>query len=164
MRRADTGKLWNDVQMIEGEPATWVRQAYVSHFVSQDSEYFRSRTRRLQRDSGGSFYDGYLWDCLRHPELVREDAFLEELNCHGIVYVMTDLHSDDKVQTCHYWRFPKPNVLVLQAKLLPKLLPLLPDDLYVFDASLCWSLIVIHEIYEDGSTICYRATPVKQRD
>lgn len=147
-----------DIRMIDGEQATRLRQGYVSRFVKQDSQYFRSRIERLQRHADGYYYDGYLWDCLQRPELIRQDAFFEELSHHNAVYVMSDLHSNNKVRVDDYWSFPKCNVLVTQVTSLPALLPLLPDDLYVFDESLNWSLVVTHEIYEDGSTIFYRAT------
>ncbi len=147
-----------NVPMVDPARARELRQAYIDRFVNQESPYYQSRIQTRHRYPDGLYYDGYLWDCFRHPQLIPDEEVLEELTRHDRVYIMWDLHSDKKVWVENYFRFPKEAILVVPGRRVPEFLPLLPDDLYFFDDSLDWTVALTHEIFRDGSDLAYRAT------
>ena len=67
---------------------------------------------------------------------------------------MADDHSHNRVITPPLWPYPPNSVAVLPPNLLLQLLPALPEDIYVFDSSVSWTLILTHE-YDDRQRICF---------
>jgi len=59
--------------------------------------------------------------------------------------VFADDHSRDSVVGAPLWPFPPYSVIVLAPNQLLQLLPALPEDIYVCDQSLLWTLILTHE-------------------
>ena len=58
---------------------------------------------------------------------------------------MADNHSRDRVINDPLWPYPTDSVIVLSPSLLIQLLQALPEDLYVFDSTFEWTLILTHE-------------------
>ena len=77
----------------------------------------------------------YLWECLRQWTRLPESQFPEKLQRHPSVYALADDLSRERVPGAPWWPFPVGSVISLSSALLWQLLPALPSDLYVFDAS-----------------------------
>lgn len=66
---------------------------------------------------------------------------------------MWDIHSCDKILIPNYWKFPKTQVLYTDGwKEIFK--NDLPEDIYVFDETFCWSVVYTHETDEDDKRYC----------
>jgi hypothetical protein len=63
----------------------------------------------------------------------------------GEVLVLWDLHPDGRVLVEDYWKFERDDVLSLDFKLLLGNLRHLPEDVYIFDRSFRWTLVLTHE-------------------
>jgi hypothetical protein len=83
---------------------------------------------------------------------INESAYLKG----GTVYAMWDIHSRERILIPNYWKYPKAAILRgMGSDLLPAA-PELPEDLYLFDDSLEWTLITTHE--NDGRRrLCFAA-------
>jgi hypothetical protein len=145
----------NRVSVIEGDQADGIRQQYIDRFVDTDSDWFQQRIAVLKPFTDGLLYTGYLWDCLVHWERISEDQVLESLRTLDVVSVFWDQHSAARIPVEDYWKFPKRSVLELSALDLGAGLEYLPEDIYIFDDRLNWSLIFTHEF--DNGRVCVRA-------
>jgi hypothetical protein len=67
---------------------------------------------------------------------------------------MWDLHSRDKIHVPDYWKFGRDSVLLVEPEILADNLGHLPEDIYVFDKELSWTLIATHEHSDDNPRIC----------
>ncbi len=145
--------------VIQGERADILRQAYIDRFVDTESELYKTRiaVRRPFRD--GLFYTGYLWECLKHSERIAEDQINDDRLLDKIVYVFWDLHSSEKIWIKDYWKFPKDAVLQLKYRDVLQGSQYLPEDIYIFDDSMEWSLIFTHETDLDNVRFYFRAIP-----
>jgi hypothetical protein len=143
------------VSVVTGDRADGIRQEYIDRFVDTDSDWFRKRIAVLKAFTDGLLYTGYLWDCLIRWERIAEDHLFETLRALDVVYVFWDLHSAERIPIERYWRFPKPSILELSASDLEAGLAYLPEDIYIFDERLNWSLILTHEF--DNGRVCVRA-------
>jgi len=103
--------------------------------------------------SDGEHYTGYLWDCLRVFKRFTYQRFIQEVVRYSEVCMMADDHSRDRVINPPLWPYPPYSVVQLPPNLLLQLLPALPEDLYVFDSSASWTLILTHE-HDDQRRIC----------
>ena len=143
------------VRLLEIHAAAKWRAAFTHAFVNESSPYYKKHIGHLNLCSDGMFYEGYLWDCIDNLQPVTFDDFnrrLKERN--GSVMVMWDLHSHDKIHIPDYWKFEKSAVLSVDTFILAEGLAHLPEDLYIFDESLSWTLVATHEYRQDDSRIC----------
>lgn len=103
-------------------------------------------------------YEGYLWDYFVSPVVVSERAAPAEIErAPSDVYVMWDLHAGDRVASPDYFRFPLGTVLRVRPSRLLAGQRWLPEDLYVFDDSMAWSVALTHE-WIDDARYCLAAT------
>ena len=144
--------------VMRGEKAEEVRQAYIERFVDTKSEGFQRYIAVRVPFEDGLYYTGYLWDCLKHSELITEDQLLADLSLRKAVQVLWDLHSAERILIEDYWKFPRDAILRLDARDLASGLTYLPEDIYIFDDSLGWSLILTHEYLDGQSRYCLKAT------
>ena len=66
---------------------------------------------------------------------------------------MWDIHSCDRIFIPDYWKFPKNAVLFADAW-KDTFRRELPEDIYVFDDTLSWSVIFTHETDEKAESYC----------
>jgi len=137
------------VTVYQDDRADEIRRRYIDHFVNTNSDWFQERIAVLKPFKDGLHYTRYLWDCLKHWERISEDRFFGQLRTYGIVNVFWDLHSSERIFIEDYWKFPKASVLQLDAHDLEAGLEYLPEDIYIFNEDLTWSLILTHE-YDNG--------------
>jgi len=143
------------VRILPLEEGRHARSQYIETFIDIESDWYREKIAVLSPCSDGYCYQGYLWDCLKSHKVIRQEQFVERIANRGLVFVMWDIHSHDKIPIEHYWKFGKSDVLELPGNLLVRNLHNLPDDLYVFDSSYSWTFISTHE--DDGVDRLYVA-------
>ena len=112
-----------------------MRDAYLAVFIDTASERYQRDIAMLRQFSDGLHASRYLWECLRQWTRLPESQFPEKLQRHPSVYALADDLSRERVPGAPWWPFPVGSVISLSSALLWQLLPALPSDLYVFDAS-----------------------------
>ncbi len=142
------------------DASTW-RTRYIEAFVDTTKEYYKKHVERLKRYSDGLFYEGYLWNCIKSNWLaVSFEDFCMRLRSHKQpVFVMWDLHSRDKIPVEDYWKFDRENVLAVSPDVLAANLEYLPEDIYVYDPTLSWSLSATHEHTDTNPRLCVSVGP-----
>lgn len=131
-------------KILSPEESTRWRRAFIDAFVDVKSDYFR--TYLAPRPcSDGDHYIGYLWDCLRSRTRISSRELRERVGTYSNVFVMADDHSRDHKINTLMWPYAPRSVASFQSKHLVHGFKSLPDDLYIFDSSLSWTLVLTHE-------------------
>lgn len=130
-----------------------LRERYISTFVNIQSKMFIDSVQTRFRFSDGLCYTGYLWDCLKKPVVVSEAELAQELITKKDIYIMWDIHSQDRIFVPNYWKYPKECILYAKnwSEVVRKELP---EDIYVFDESFAWSAIYTHETDLKNAPYC----------
>ena len=130
--------------ILPADDSTLWRQAYIEAFVDTSSEYYQRWIAQPRQFSDGIHYTGYLWDCLRSPSGITIQRFRHEVVRHPEVFVMADDHSRDRIPA-PLWPYPPLSVACFKPQPLLESLDTLPEDIYVFDSSVSWTLVLTHE-------------------
>ena len=133
---------------LSPEESTFWREIYLEQFVDTSGAEYQKRILTRQSFSDGLHYTGYLWECLRSPSRITIQRFRHEIVLHPKVFVMADDHSRDRVMGAPLWPYPQNSVALFTPETLLKSLGTLPMDIYVFDSSLSWTVVLTHE--DDG--------------
>lgn len=143
------------VVVIEGERADQIRATYIARFVYTTSEYYRTRIAIRRRFRDGDHYTGYLWGSLKQSECIPEARILaNDRRLDDRVWVFWDLHSNQQQVVPNYWKFPKAAVLEVRYGDLLAGLHHLPEDIYITDEEMTWSVVLTHEYLEGDVRIC----------
>jgi hypothetical protein len=139
--------MYEDAQprILSPEDSAFWRQIYLEAFVDTDSEHYRRYIASPRTFSDGVHYEGYLWDCLRWPADITFQRFCHEVVRHPAVMVMADDHSGDRIIGAPLWPYRQSSVVRFTPRALLESLESLPEDLYVFDDSVGWTLVLTHE-------------------
>lgn len=147
------------ISVIGGTDAEQMRKRYVLRFVDTESERFRQSIAVRTAFADGSYYTGYLWDCMKASVVVAEKEIVRDLErVDQAIYVMWDLHSAQRIKIPNYWKFPKEAVLSLTPRQLLAGLVYLPEDIYIFDSELIRTWIFTHEYMDNGQRFCLAGT------
>ena len=141
------------VQLLSPDDSSIWRLAYIDAFVDTTSEHFKRHIGSPRQFSDGIHYEGYLWECLRSPARISYQRFCLEVVRHSELLVTADDHSRDRVIGAPLWPFPRNSVVRFEPQILLNSLAVLPEDLYVFDPSVLWTLVLTHE-YTSKNRIC----------
>ncbi len=143
------------IQVIQGDEADILRQMYISSFVMTKSAYYHQYIETIYNDDDGPFYTGYLWDTLKQWKRISLFTAKDYIETRTQdIYVFWDIHSATRIFIPEYWKYPKNAVLKIPAQAFEALLDTLPEDIYIFDDSLSWSVIFTHEELKPGRRIC----------
>lgn len=143
------------MEVISDPEATKLRNHFITSFLDMDSEWYKTKIEERKLFSDGWYYTGYLWECIKKFELRRVIDILEALQLMDqTIYVMCDMHSNDSVRVQDYWKFPRESVLAGESKNLALGLGYLPLDIYIYDKTFDWTLILTHEHDDKGRTCC----------
>jgi hypothetical protein len=126
------------------DSALW-REAYLQAFVDTVCDHYKQYIATPRQFSDGVHYEGYLWDCLPKSQRITVQRFRQELARHNEVLVMADDHSRDRVMGPPLWPYAPYSVARFRAPGLLQSLRSLPEDIYVFDESVSWTLVLTHE-------------------
>jgi hypothetical protein len=136
------------------DSAFW-RESYLDAFVDTTSDHYQGYIASPRQFSDGIHYEGYLWDCLHSPTRITVQRFRQELANYFEVLVMADNHSRDRIIGPPLWPFPPCSIARFRSVWLVEWLRSLPEDIYVFDSSLSWTLVLTHE-YDAKRRFCLR--------
>jgi hypothetical protein len=140
-------KKISTLSSIEGEE---IRSRYIKTFVDFEGEFYKANIETKHKFSDGYCYTGYLWDCLVSPIIISQEYLEATQKNLGSVYVFWDIHSCERIFIDEYWKFGKDSVLQLDMKILMSGKVHLPEDIYIFDESFDWTLILTHEHTSSG--------------
>ena len=132
-------------QILSPEDSTLWRQAYLEAFIDTSSEHYQRYIASRRQFSDGIHYEGYLWDHLRSPSRITIQRFRHEVILHPEVFVLADDHSRDRIPGAPLWPYRPYSVARFHPQVLLQSLEFLPEDIYVFDSSVSWTLVLTHE-------------------
>jgi hypothetical protein len=118
----NTSQNDNPPRPLSADESSFWREAYADKFVDTDCEQYRQYI--------ASQGNGLLWESIRSGFRITIQRFLAELAAKSEVLVMADYN---RPITCFH------------SSSLMESLASLPDDIYVFDSSLSWTLVRTHE-------------------
>jgi hypothetical protein len=134
--------------ILSPEDSAFWRRAYLDAFIDTGSEHYQRYIASPRQFSDGLHYTGYLWDCLRSPSRITIQRFSHEVIRHPELFVLADDHSRDRIPGAPLWPYPAYSVARFEPQVLLGSLDSLPEDIYIFDSSMAWTLILTHE--DDG--------------
>jgi hypothetical protein len=147
------GTRKSELRILPRKESATLREAYLQAFVDRSSAHYQTYIEARFQFTDGAHYTGYLWDCIRGGIRITYERFCHEVVRHREVHVMADDHSRDRVISDPLWPYAPNSVAILQPNLLLQLLQALPKDIYVFDESMSWTLILTHE-HDERRRIC----------
>lgn len=133
-----------------------IRKKYIEKFVNTESDVYQEQINALRKYRDGYCYQGYLWDCIIGSTIVDEDFIARAVSANEQVYVFWDIHSSERILIKDYWKFEKDDVLQMSMKLLVENEVFLPEDIYIVDKDITWTLIKTHEDI-DGKRYCMKS-------
>ncbi|WP_040948961.1 hypothetical protein [Gorillibacterium massiliense] len=145
----------DQVEVINPIEAETFRKSYLDCFINTNSKQYIDNIEKLYLFSDGFCYIGYLWDCLNQKRPDDFENLINELPITPIL-VMWDIHSKERIFIDNYWIFNKADIIRLDKEKLINNLELLPEDIYIFDESLKWSIIFTHEEITQGKRYCLK--------
>ena len=133
------------VTLLDKEQRNFLRNKYIMTFIDVNSEWYHEWIEKRKRYCDGDCYLGYLWDCLKAKDLI-DKAYIEHLHGQlGQVFVFWDIHSCERIFIKDYWKFDKDAMLFVDFDVLLQGTKYLPEDIYIFDQTFKWTLILTHE-------------------
>ena len=147
--------------VLDSNKSDAIRQKYIETFVDTESKYYAEKIEKRIEFSDGLCYIGYLWDCLKKPNVVSEDELEKVLKDKKCFYIMWDIHSADRILIPDYWKYPKSSILVTD-NWSSEIKSELPEDIYMFDDTFTWSAVYTHETDAKENPYCiYLSKQVK---
>lgn len=138
-------ELKNNVEYLSKDYAYSLREKYIDKFINKNCKHYKDNISVVKECSDGLCYSGYLWDCLKNYISVTFDEINTYRNLLKQVLIFWDIHSKDKIWVEDYWKFGKESVLKINFDILMDNLEYFPEDIYIFDNSKEWTLILTHE-------------------
>lgn len=149
-------KFKKAIEIIPENEAQKLRQHYIDTFINVDKEYYKKYIEIRHNYSDGLCYTGYLWDCLNDVSVIDIESIKEIVPMLNEVFVFWDVHTKENIFIEDYWKFGKEDVLKLDLELLIMNIQFLPEDIYIFNEDLTWTIILTHEYFE-GKRWCLKS-------
>lgn len=140
----------SNVDVLDKQKCIELRKRYIDRFIDKNQKMYYEQIDKKYIFVDGHCYLGYLWDFLLDKELVSEDCIKELLQKKTQLYVFWDIHSCEKIFIKNYWNFDKEAILKMNFDVLTKGLQYLPQDIYIFDDNMDWTVAYTHENINDG--------------
>lgn len=139
----------SSIQILDKQRGNELRKQYIDCFIDNNQKSYHEQIERKHKFVDGYCYLGYLWDYLIDREIVSEE-YIESISKKlGQVYVFWDIHSSERIFIKDYWRFDKDAMIKLDFDMLLAGLKHLPEDIYIFDDTLKWTIAYTHEEIAD---------------
>ena len=136
------------MEIIEGSRFSTIKDLFITQFLNSSSSFYLEHIKKKHRFSDGMFQLGYLWDCLNEYNKKSEKYCLDILSSKNEFYVMWDSLSSEHIFIPNYYNYPKEACLKLSFKEFSEIAKTLPEDVYFFDDTFSWYIILTHE--DDG--------------
>lgn len=146
-------ELKEKIEYLPIDMALTIRNKYINKFINTKSDHYKKFISTVNEYSDGICYTGYLWDCLINPSIIRFDEVSTYRRLLKQVMIFWDIHSKEKIWVDDYWKFGKDSILQLDYGDLLDNLEYYPEDVYIFDNSMKWTLVLTHED-NNGIRIC----------
>lgn len=144
------------VTILKDSDQSELRSKYIAKFINTNHEWYHEYIEETKKCVDGECYLGYLWDFLKNPVLISRGEIEKLGKCLGDVYVFWDIHSCERIHIPDYWKFKRNAVLKLSFSDLLGGLNFLPEDIYICNEDLEWTLILTHEDI-DGVPYCLKS-------
>lgn len=139
--------------VLDSKKSDTLRCNYIKNFVDTVSAYYKENIESKTMFSDRLCYTGYLWDCLQNPSIISECEADKFLSGKQKIFIMWDIHSCERIFIPDYWKFPKTKLLYTDTW-VETYKASLPEDVYVFDDTLSWSVIYTHETDANNNRYC----------
>ena len=139
--------------VLDGLDAKRLRNLYVLNFINTASSYYNKYIQQKIKFDDGMFYPGYLWDCTLSPQIVSEEDALKIVQDKEKMYIMWDDHSCQRCVMTKEWNYSKQDILLIDKWACVNRLNM-PEDMYVFDDTFSWSIVITHETNTKNETYC----------
>ena len=135
------------IRILDKEEATRYRSLYIKKYVDPytHAKYYQERIEQLHTFSDGLCYEGYLWDFLKSETYIEETQLEKYRKFLKQVLVFWDNNSKDRIFIKDYWKFGKKDRIELDFNLLLNHLKLFPEDIYITNKTLRWTIVLTHE-------------------
>jgi hypothetical protein len=154
----------SEVEVITGERASNIRQAYISKFIDVSRPGYQKHIAIMREYRDGAYYSGYLWEYLRRWERIAEKDLYDAMAPATDVYAFWDLHSSDRILIPDYWKFPRDAVLSGTYSIIVRGRGWLPEDLYLCSVDMSKSVVLTHESDPEGAQLIACACPNDGQD
>ncbi len=141
------------MNILDATKSDELRSEYIQSFVDTTKDYYLELIKHKTEFSDGLCYIGYLWDCLKNPQVISETEVSRILQDKKNIYIMWDIHSYERICIPNYWKYSKTSVLTTNTW-SDALKSDLPEDIYLFDDTFSWSVIFTHETDEQNNNFC----------
>ena len=147
------------LRILGKEEAAKYRDSYIEKFIDPHThaKCYQERIERLHEFSDGFCYEGYLWDFLKLETYIGETQIEEYRNFLKQVFVFWDNKSRDRIFIKDYWKFGKKDIVELDYNLLLDHLEFFPEDIYITDEALRWTIVFTHEDDLSGKRLIIQA-------
>lgn len=151
------------IYTVVGRPAnTLLRQRYTDRFIDTTLDHYEEHIATLRQCEDGLCYAGYLWVFIKGNEKYQYERTMEQALSYLLeksqVYVMWDLFSKERIRLKKVLtdNYPKDTVIAMAVDELCRTITsewdvwddttrYLPEDIYIFDDSMQWTVIFTHE-------------------
>ena len=149
-------------RIVDKEKSESLRKEFIKTFVNTEADKYHEYIEVMHSYNDGEFYNGYLWDFLRHNDNYEKECSMQcagEYLCgKNSVYIMWDLYSNQRVLDGSRFavEYPKNIIIEMSGSRLTEVVidkwnqgiqvpHWLPEDIYCFDESMSWYVIFTHE-------------------
>ena len=149
--------------ILTNADAEYIRNVFLESFIDVNSVYYQNYIHQRILFSDGWCYTGYLWDCILNKTVVSVRYILEHIKMQNSpIYILWDIHSNERIMIRDYWKYPKTAVLKVDADYVESVIDELPEDCYFFDETLSWVAAFTHEELKPGKRMCFYAEVEKR--
>lgn len=125
------------------------RECFIEAFVDRKSPFYTERILKPTACPDGVCYYGYLWECLKKPELVSMTFVMHFLGIRTEpIHAMCDLHP--RPYFPRNWNWSQNTVFTFLPEDAQQMIDMLPEDCYFFDDSFSWAIALTHEEAKPG--------------
>lgn len=144
------------IEYLHGKRKYNIREKYIDSFVNINCEHYIKFIKNTAQYIDGICYKGYLWDCIFNLNIITWDDIIAYKEKLLKVMILWDIHPKERILIKNYWKFGKDSVLEINYEDIIDNINYFPEDVYIFDNSFKWSLILTHEYDDKGNRICAR--------
>ena len=142
----------SNLKILDKQTGNTIRSKYINEFVNTKYEQYHQQIQLKHKFRDGYCYVGYLWDYIKNPIIIDKKYFEALVDKLNRVFVFWDIHSCERILIEDYWKFDKDSVIEIDFNVLLEGETYLPEDIYIFDKNMTWTLIKTHE---DINEHCY---------
>ena len=99
-------------------------------------------------------HHNYLWEQLIQYNRKSERFCWDYLKSKNDIYIMWDTLDNFEFKNDKYWKYPRYSIVRITQKELYSSKDTFPEDIYIFDDSLEWTIIFTHEYLDKNKRYC----------